>query len=151
VRSASIVTGIASAHTVVRKDPHYPVTADLPGAERAGHDREPTSQPATARYGTAASAKATRCRPRLTPSAAGIPSQPIVDRLPRHPVPGGDRSVEEIVAAIGTMSGLRVDALRPVDAADDPKFATYVLGDALARARRLRALADPIEHRVGEA
>ncbi len=56
-------------------------------------------------------------------------------------------SVEEIVAAIGTVSGPQVDALRLVDAAGDPKYATYVLGDASSAARRLRALADAIEHR----
>jgi hypothetical protein len=60
-------------------------------------------------------------------------------------------SVEEIVAAIGVISGLHTDALRAVDAADDPKFTTYVLGDALAGARRLRALADAIERRANEA
>lgn len=56
-------------------------------------------------------------------------------------------SVEEIVVAIETMSQLQVDALRMVDTADDPKFATYVLGDASAATRRLRALADAIERR----
>jgi|GEM_PF-661666 len=60
-------------------------------------------------------------------------------------------SVEEIVNAIDVMSGLHVGALRLVDAAGDPKFATYVLGDALAGARRLRALADAIDRRLGEA
>lgn len=53
-------------------------------------------------------------------------------------------SVEEIVNAIDVMSSLHAGALRLVDPADDPKFATYVLGDALAGARRLRALADAI-------
>jgi hypothetical protein len=60
-------------------------------------------------------------------------------------------SVEEIVNAIDVISGLHVGALRLVDAADDPKFATYVLGDALAGARRLRALADAIDSRPSEA
>ncbi|MFG1820723.1 restriction endonuclease [Kribbella sp. NPDC049174] len=56
-------------------------------------------------------------------------------------------SVEEIVVAIETMSQLQIDALRMVDAADDPRFATYVLGEASAATRRLRALADAIERR----
>ncbi|MFG1654244.1 restriction endonuclease [Micromonospora sp. NPDC049275] len=60
-------------------------------------------------------------------------------------------SVEEIVNAVDIMSGLHVGALRLVDAADDPKFATYVLGDAPAGARRLRALADAIDRRPSEA
>ncbi|PWR11895.1 hypothetical protein DKT68_04500 [Micromonospora acroterricola] len=60
-------------------------------------------------------------------------------------------SVEEIVNAIDIMSGLHVGALRLVDTADDPKFATYVLGDAPAGARRLRALADAIDRRPSEA
>ncbi|WP_147433019.1 restriction endonuclease [Catellatospora citrea] len=60
-------------------------------------------------------------------------------------------SVEEILAAIDTLSGLPVDALRLVAPASKPIFASYVLGDALAAARRLRALADAIERRGGEA
>ncbi|MEU5910551.1 restriction endonuclease [Micromonospora sp. NPDC047527] len=59
-------------------------------------------------------------------------------------------SVEEVVNAIDVMSGLHVGALRLVDAADDPKFATYVLGDALAGARHLRALADAIDRHPSE-
>lgn len=54
-------------------------------------------------------------------------------------------SVDEVVGAIDTMSRLQVEALRLVDAADDPKFATYVLGDASAGAGQLRALAGAIE------
>ncbi|RAO19906.1 restriction endonuclease [Micromonospora noduli] len=60
-------------------------------------------------------------------------------------------SVDEIVNAIDVMSGLHVGALQLVDAADDPKFATYVLGDAVAGARRLRALADAIDRPHREA
>ncbi|MBT2515807.1 hypothetical protein [Arthrobacter sp. ISL-30] len=52
-----------------------------------------------------------------------------------------------IVLAIETMSQLQIDALRLVEATDDPKFATYVLGNASAATRRLRALADVIERR----
>lgn len=54
-------------------------------------------------------------------------------------------SVDEVVVAIGTMSRLQIEVLRLVDAADDPKFATYVLGDASAGAGQLRALAGAIE------
>ncbi|MBM0275029.1 restriction endonuclease [Micromonospora tarensis] len=60
-------------------------------------------------------------------------------------------SVEEIVDAITVVSSPHVGALRLVDPADDPKFATYVLGDAPAGARRLRALADAIDRLPGEA
>ena len=56
-------------------------------------------------------------------------------------------SVEEIVVAIETMTQMQIDALRMVEAADDPKFATYVLGNAPAATRQLRALADAIERR----
>jgi hypothetical protein len=52
-------------------------------------------------------------------------------------------NVEEIVEAINELPGPQVDALRLVEAADDPKFATYVLGEAAAGARRLRALPPP--------
>jgi hypothetical protein len=54
-------------------------------------------------------------------------------------------SVDEVVAAIATISRLQVEALRLVDASDDPKFATYVIGDVSAGASQLRALADAIE------
>lgn len=54
-------------------------------------------------------------------------------------------SVDEVVAAIGTISRLQAEALRLVDAAGDPKFATYVLGDVSAAARQLRALAGAID------
>lgn len=54
-------------------------------------------------------------------------------------------SAEEIIVAIETLSQLQIDALRLVEAADDAKFATYVLGNAPAATRRLRALADAIE------
>ncbi|MEC5193100.1 hypothetical protein RCH15_003415 [Arthrobacter sp. MP_M4] len=56
-------------------------------------------------------------------------------------------SVEEIVVAIETMTQMQIDALRMVETADDPKFATYVLGNAPAATRQLRALADAIERR----
>lgn len=58
-------------------------------------------------------------------------------------------SVEEVVEAIGTVSRLQVEVLQPVDVADDPKFSTYVLGDASAGAARLRALAEAIERGAG--
>ena len=58
-------------------------------------------------------------------------------------------SVDEVVVAIDIMSRMQIEALRPVDAADDPKFATYVLGDALAGAGQLRALADALERGAG--
>jgi hypothetical protein len=54
-------------------------------------------------------------------------------------------SVDEVVAAIGTLSRLPGESLRLVDSADDPKFATYALGDTAAGAGQLRALADAIE------
>lgn len=54
-------------------------------------------------------------------------------------------SAEEIIVAIETMSQLQIDALRLTETADDPKFATYTLGNAPAATRRLRALADAIE------
>ncbi|WP_369746489.1 restriction endonuclease [Paenarthrobacter sp. AMU7] len=56
-------------------------------------------------------------------------------------------SVEEIAVAIETVTQMQSDALRLVDTADDPKFATYVLGNVPAAARRLRALADALETR----
>ncbi|NMO93209.1 restriction endonuclease [Actinomycetospora sp. TBRC 11914] len=54
-------------------------------------------------------------------------------------------SVDEVVAAITTLSGLQISALRQVDKADDPKFSTYVVSDVSAGAAQLRALADSIE------
>jgi hypothetical protein len=60
-------------------------------------------------------------------------------------------SVEEILDAIDDMSGPHADALRLVDASGEPRYATYTLGDALAGARRLRALADAIERRIDTA
>ncbi|UYY83098.1 restriction endonuclease [Arthrobacter sp. YA7-1] len=54
-------------------------------------------------------------------------------------------SAEEIIVAIETMSQLQIDALRLIETADDPRFATYALGNAPAATRRLRALADAIE------
>jgi len=54
-------------------------------------------------------------------------------------------SVEEVVAAIGTIVRLQIGALRQIEAPDDPKFGTYVLGDAHAGALQLRAIADAIE------
>ena len=60
-------------------------------------------------------------------------------------------SIEEILSAINALSRLQVDALWVVDEKKDPVFSTYTLGDASAGARRLRALADAVEHRVDEA
>jgi len=53
-------------------------------------------------------------------------------------------SEDEIVSAVDTLSRLQADALRLVGKTDDPKFRTYVLGDAAASAAQLRALADAI-------
>lgn len=46
------------------------------------------------------------------------------------------------IVAIKPLSQLQIDALRVTVTADDPKFATYTLGNAPAATRRLRALAD---------
>lgn len=54
-------------------------------------------------------------------------------------------TVNEILAAIATLSQLENGALRTVDYHDDPKFVTYVLGDVQATAQRLRAIATAIE------
>ncbi|MCD2191607.1 restriction endonuclease [Actinomycetospora soli] len=54
-------------------------------------------------------------------------------------------SVEEVMISIETLSRLQVDVLRKVDAAGDPKFATYVLGDVTAGSAQLRALADAVD------
>jgi hypothetical protein len=58
-------------------------------------------------------------------------------------------SVDEVVTVIDFISRLPLEALRLVEGADDPKFATYVLGDVSAGAAQLRALADAIERGVG--
>ncbi|MDQ7804603.1 restriction endonuclease [Amycolatopsis sp. A133] len=57
-------------------------------------------------------------------------------------------SVDEVVVAIDALLQMQIGALRLVDVADDPKFATYVLGDASAGAGQLRALAGAIERGV---
>ena len=57
-------------------------------------------------------------------------------------------SVDEVVVAIGTVSQMQLGGFRLIDAAGDPKFASYVLGDAVAAAGQLRALAGAIERGV---
>lgn len=54
-------------------------------------------------------------------------------------------SVDEVVSAIESLSRLQVDVLRLVEDADDPKFATYALGDLSAGSAQLRAIADAID------
>lgn len=52
---------------------------------------------------------------------------------------------DEIVSAIDLVSRFQLDALRSVDSSDDPRYATYQLGDVSSSARKLRAIADAIE------
>ncbi|MEV4279707.1 hypothetical protein [Actinoplanes xinjiangensis] len=59
--------------------------------------------------------------------------------------------VDEIVAAIDVVRTSQVDVLRVVEASDDPRFTTHVLGAPTAGARWLRALADAIERPAGDA
>jgi len=58
-------------------------------------------------------------------------------------------TVDEVVAAIGTITRLQIGALRQVEASGDPKFSTYVLDDAHAGASQLRAIADAIDSGIG--